>query len=104
MKLSSSCLSEESRRRSRQIGGLRVEVLEGNLSKNQTTGEVKIREVTFELLREVGFRLRHANKISRPNWAAFCIIYLGLLLVDIPVSSPTQLTVCILFIFLILKF
>ena len=38
------------------IGGLRVEVLKGYLSKNQTTGEVKIREVTFELLREVGFR------------------------------------------------
>ena len=38
------------------IGDLRVEVLEGYLSKNQTTGEVKIREVTFELLREVGFR------------------------------------------------
>ena len=47
------------RRRSRQIGGLRVEVLEGYLSKNQTTGVVKIREVTFELLREVGFRRGH---------------------------------------------
>ena len=57
MKLSSSCSSEKRRRRSRQIGGLRVEVLESYLSKNQTTGEVKNREVTFELLREVGFRL-----------------------------------------------
>ena len=37
--------------------GLRVEVVEGNLSKNQATGKVKIREVKFKLLREVGFRL-----------------------------------------------
>ena len=59
VELSSWCSSEGRRRRSRQIGGLRVEVLEGYLSKNQTTGEVKIREVTFELLREVGFRLGH---------------------------------------------
>ena len=65
MKLSSSCLSEGRRRRSRQIGGLRVEVLEGNLSKNQTTGEVKIREVTFELLREVGFR--QGQKLSQDS-------------------------------------
>ena len=61
MKLSSWCLSVRRRRRSRQIGGLRVEVLEGYLSKNQTTGEVKIREVTFDLLREVGFRWEQSN-------------------------------------------
>ena len=52
-------------RRSRQIGGLRVEVLEGYLSKNQTTGEVKIREATFELLREVRFRLGQVLLDSR---------------------------------------
>ena len=71
MKLSSLCLSEKRRQRSCQIGGLRVEVLESYLSKNQTTGEVKIREVMFELLREVGFGLGH--KLRRPLRASFFV-------------------------------
>lgn len=39
--------------------------VEETVSKKQTTGEAKIREVTLKLLREVGFRRGHQqNKLS----------------------------------------